>query len=158
MLDRDNLGRWGTTSDNIIQRLDNEVGQLGPGTILYACYTTPAMWGQNVYFGGKFDVLKMFTLNASAGMLSSTPVSQGALAYGYPGADPVVSANGTTNGIVWTIDTGTSALLANDATNVANLLYSGHLAGGALSWTVPTVVNGHVYVGEKGIVFAFGLQ
>ena len=158
VLNRDNLGQVGATSDNIIQRLDDELGQLGPGTTLYACYTAPAMWGQNVYFGGKFDVLKMFTLNASTGMLSSSPVSQGALAYGYPGADPVVSANGTTNGIVWTIDTGTSTLRANDAANVANLLYSGALAGGTLSWTVPTVVNGHVYVGEKGTVFAFGLK
>lgn len=157
VLDRDNMGQLGTTTDNIIQRLDGQLGQLGTGTILYACYSTPAMWGQNVYFGGKFDTMKMFTLNSSTGMLSTSPVSQTTLVYGYPGAVPVVSANGTTDGIVWTIDTGTSTLRANDANNVANLFYAGALAGGAIRWTVPTVVNGHVYVAEEGRVFAFGL-
>ena len=103
-------------------------------------------------------VLKMFTLNPSTGLLSSSPVSQDSLEFGYPGGDPVVSANGTTNGIVWNIDTGTSTLRANDATNVANLFYSGSIPGGSLRWTVPTIVNGHVYVGEKGVVYAFGLH
>ncbi|HEX5235720.1 MAG TPA: choice-of-anchor D domain-containing protein [Silvibacterium sp.] len=159
MLDRDNMGHAGTTSNNIVQTLDNQVGALGPGaTTVFACYTAPAMWQQKVYFGGKWDVLKMFTLNPSTGMLSPTPVSQDTLTFGYPGADPVVSANGDTNGIVWTIDPGTGTLRANDATNIANLFYSGSIPGGALRWTVPTVVNGHVYVAEEGLVFGFGLK
>lgn len=159
VLNRDDLGHVGSTSDNVIQRLDNEVGVLGSGsTILVACLTAPAMWGQNVYFGGKNDVLKMFTLSPSTGMLSSSPVSQGTLIYGYPGADPVVSSNRTTNGIAWTIDTGTNSLIANDATNLSTVFYSGVISGGALSWTVPTVVNGHVYAAGKGEVFGFGLK
>lgn len=159
VLNGDNMGQVGMTSDNVIQRLDNEVGVLGAhATILVACLTSPAMWGQNVYFGGKNDVLKTFTLSAGTGLLSSSPAAQDTLIFGYPGADPVVSANGNTNGIVWTIDTGTSTLRANNAANVATVLYSGVLNGGALNWTVPTVVNGHVYVAEKGTVFAFGLS
>ena len=116
------------------------------------------MWGQNVYFGGKYDVLKMFKLDPNTGLLSSTPVSQGTLAYGYPGADPVVSSNGGGNGILWTIDTKTSALIASDATNLANTLFSGALPVPAIKWTVPTVVNGHVYVGEEGKVVGFALK
>ncbi len=159
VLDRDNLGQVGTASDNVIQRLDNQVGAFAASTnSVQACFTGPAMWGQNVYFGGKYDVLKMFTLDPNTGLLSSTPVSQGTLAYGYPGADPVVSANGSTNGIVWSIDTKTDALIANDATNLGNTLYSGSLTAPAIRWTVPTVVNGHVYVGEQGKVFGFGLK
>jgi outer membrane protein assembly factor BamB len=159
VLDRDNLGQVGTTADNIIQRLDNQVGGFSAKTnSVQACFTAPAMWGQNVYFGGKYDYLKMFTLDANSGALSSSPVSQGTLAYGYPGGEPVVSANGTTNGIVWTIDTGTHALIASDATNVANTLFSGTLTGSAIRWTVPTVINGHVYVGEQGTVFGFALK
>jgi hypothetical protein len=159
VLDRDNLSQVGTTSDNVIQVLSGQVGVPSPGsTVQTPCLAAPALWGENVYFGGKNDVLKMFTLNASTGMLSSTPASQDVLVYGYPGADPVISSNGATDGIVWTIDTGTGTLRANDATNVANVLFSGALAGGAWNWTVPTVVNGHVYAAEKGMVFAFGLN
>jgi hypothetical protein len=159
VLNRDNLGGVGATSDNIVQRLDNAVGRLGPKTsTIYACYSSPAMWKQNVYFVGKYDVLKMFTLDSSTGLLSSSPASQDSLVYGYPGSEPVVSASGTSNGIVWTIDTGTGALRANDASNVANSLYSGILTGGAIRWTVPTVVNGHVYAAGKGAVFGFSLH
>jgi hypothetical protein len=159
VLDRDNMGQLGATSDNIIQRLDNQVGAYAASTkSVQACFTGPAMWGQNVYFGGKYDVLKMFTLDPNTGLLSSTPVSQGTLAYGYPGADPVVSSNGAANGIVWTIDTKTNALIASDATNLANTLFSGLLSAPAIRWTVPTVVNGHVYVGEQGKVFGFQLK
>ena len=158
VLDRDNLGQVGTTSDGVIQRLDNQLGQIGPSSsILMACFTAPAMWDQNVYFGGKYDYLKMFTLDPGSGLLSSTPVSQDTLAYGYPGTDPVVSANGSTNGIVWAIDSSTKTLRALDATNLGHLLYSSTLASPIVRWTVPTVVNGHVYVAEQGTVIAFGL-
>ncbi len=159
VLDRDNMGQLGTTSDNIIQRLDNQVGAYAASTkSVQACFTGPAMWGQNVYFGGKYDVLKMFTLDPNTGLLSATPVSQGTLAYGYPGADPVVSSNGDSNGIVWTIDTKTNALIASDAANLANTLFSGALPMPAIRWTVPTVVNGHVYVGAQGKVSGFQLK
>jgi len=68
VLDRDNLGHLGDGTDNIIQRLDNVVGQLGKGASwVEACFTAPAMWKQNVYFGGKYDVLKMFTLDPNSG-------------------------------------------------------------------------------------------
>jgi hypothetical protein len=46
------------------------------------------------------------------------------------------------------IDAGTSTLHAVNARNIANLLYSGTLSGGAIRWTVPAVVNGNVYVGR----------
>ncbi len=159
VINRDNLGGIGTTSDNVIQRLDNQVGVFNSRTnSVQACFTGPAMWQQNVYFGGKYDVLKMFSLDPNTGLLSPTPVSQGSLAYGYPGADPVVSSSGTANGILWTIDTGTNALYANDATNLATTLFSGSLSVPAVRWSVPTVVNGHVYVGAEGEVFGFGLK
>jgi hypothetical protein len=149
----------GTTSDNIIQRLDNQLGMYSAATkSIQACFTAPAMWGQNVYYGGKYDVLKMFTLDPNTGQLSPAPVSQGTLAFGYPGGNPVVSADGATNGIVWSIDTKTNSLIANDATNLANTLFTGALSAPAIRWTVPTVVNGHAYVGEQGKVFGFGLK
>ena len=159
VLNQDNLGQVGSTSDNIIQRLDNAVGaRPGPNNpnSVTACYTAPAMLGQTVFFGGKYDVLKAFNLDPATGLLSSSPISQGNLAYGYPGANPAVSANGLSNGIVWAIDTATSTLRANDATNLSNELYSGSITG-PLRFTTPTVVNAHVYVGTENTVYAFGL-
>src|ERR1035438_9766659 len=88
------------------------------------CYNSPAMWQQNVYFAPNHDVLKMFTLDPNTGKLSATPVSKGSYTYLWPGADPVVSSNDNTNGIVWTLDTATSTLHANDASDVSRVLYA----------------------------------
>jgi hypothetical protein len=99
----------------------------------------------------------MFVLNPSTGQLSATPASKGTFTYGWPGADPVVSANGSTNGIVWTIDTGTSSIRAYDATNVATSLYTSPGLGSATRWVPPTVVNGHVYVTASGKIIAYTL-
>lgn len=156
LLNRDNLGHVGTTSDNIIQRIAGQVGNPAPGgTNAIACYATPAMWGQNVYFGGNYDAIKIFTLNPATGLLSTTPATTGNFVYGAKGADLVISSNGATNGVVWAIDTHTATLTASDA-NSLQLLYQSGLSGGVMAWTMPTVVNGHVYVGEKGVVFAYG--
>jgi len=92
--------------------------------------------------------------------------------FGIPGASPVVSSNGATNGIVWALDTtnngtnssATSApaiLFAYDATNL-NKLYSSPTsgagaAGNAVKFTVPTVANGKVYVGTQDELSVFGL-
>lgn len=156
LLNRDNMGHVGTTSDNIIQEIAGQVGNPAPGSSnTVACYSTPAMWGQNVYFGGNYDAIKIFTLNPATGLLSTTPVTTGNFVFGAKGADLTISSNGSTNGIVWAIDTHTGYLTASDA-NSLQLLNESRLSGGVMAWTVPTVVNGHVYVGEEGVVFAFG--
>lgn len=99
----------------------------------------------------------MFTLNASTGKLSTTPGSKGTFVYNWPGADPVISANGNTNGIVWTIDISTGTLRANDATDVSKILYTSPNLGSPTRWIPPTVVNGHVYVTASGKIIAYGL-
>jgi hypothetical protein len=116
VMNRDSLGHRGATSDNIVQRLDHQLGNTGSFRDSgQPCYNSPAMWQQNVYFAPNHEVLKMFVWDPSTGMLSATPVSKGAYTYLWPGADPVVSSNDSTNGIVWTLDTATSTLHANDA-------------------------------------------
>ena len=69
----------------------------------------------------------------------------------------MVSANGSNNGIVWTVDTGTNTLRANDATNVANRFFAGALGLSAIRFTLPTVVNGNVYVAGENKIVDFGL-
>lgn len=153
VLNRDHLGGLSATSDDIIQLLDH---QLVSGTG-QPCYNSPGLWQQNVYFAPSYGVLKMFTLDPSTGMLSATPTSQGSFTYKYPGADPVISSNGTTNGIVWTIDASTATLHASDATEVSKVLYTSATFGSAVRWVPPTVANGHVYLGLSNKVVCMGV-
>jgi hypothetical protein len=100
----------------------------------------------------------MFTLDPSSGKLSATPVSKGTYTYLWPGSDPVVSSNDNTNGIVWTLDSATSTLHANDASDVSRVLYASPSLGTAIRWVPPTVVNGHVYMGVGNKIVSYGLQ
>ena len=94
------------------------------------------------------------------GLLASTPTESVELS-GYPSATSSISANGNTQGIVWTIQANNSTmanpaiLQAHDASNVATTLYSSatvpdrDTAGPAVQFAVPTIENGMVYVGRQ---------
>jgi len=110
----------------------------------------------------------------SNGQLATSPASSSTFILNYPGAVPVVSANGATNGIVWAIDAtqfgppqqssaGPAVLHAFNATNVANELYNTTMAangrdtaGSAVKFTVPTVANGKVYMGTQTELDVYG--
>jgi hypothetical protein len=110
-------------------------------------------------------VLKAFQL--SNGLLSKTPVMQGAATFGCKGAQVVVSANGNLNGIVWAMDRNTTnnngTLYAYDATDLGHELYDSNQVSsrdaltGILVFTEPLVANGKVYIGTISSVEVFGL-
>ena len=160
--DRDKLGRFNAaTPDN--SNLYQEI----PGALVNGAWSSPAYFNNTVYYGGQGDVLKAFPI--SQARLAATPSSRSAVTFGYPGATPSVSANGTAGGIVWALESGTGAaavLHAYDATNLANELYNSNqpLPGGASSgfglgnkFLTPVVANGNVYVGTPNGVAVFGL-
>ncbi len=64
--------------------------------------------------------------------MNSTPSSVSATTYPYPGTTPAVSANGTSNGIVWAIESSpqhAAVLHAYDATEfLANEIYNSNQA------------------------------
>jgi hypothetical protein len=82
---------------------------------------------------------------------------------------PSVSADGTTNGIVWSaaIDSfatgGPAILRAYNANDLSTPLYSSDqagtrdTAGGGIKFTTPTVANGMVYLGTQFEVDVYGL-
>ncbi|MEO8725587.1 MAG: hypothetical protein ABI383_05645, partial [Acidobacteriaceae bacterium] len=157
LMDRNHLSHIGNGSDNIIQEVPGQLG--GPGTQSdNASFTTPAYWNQNVYFIGNNDSLKMFSLSPSTGLLSTTPVSKDTFIYAFPGGQAVVSSNGLSNAIVWGYDYTTGTLHAYDATNVSHVLYVSPALGKGIKYPVPTVINGHVYVGGNKAIFGFGLN
>jgi len=121
----------------------------------------------NIYSTGDSFPLSQFHI--SNGTISTPQFAQSNNLFNPRGAIPVVSASGTTNGIVWILDlTGwqanTPAILdAYDATNVSNLLFSSPssgsgVAGPAVKFTIPTVANGKVYVGGQKTLTVFGLS
>ena len=77
----------------------------------------------------------------------------------FPGGQPVVSSNGSSNGIVWAVDQGgASSLHAFDANDVSHELFRSPSIGQAAKWAVPTVFNGKVYVATKTQLVVFGLK
>lgn len=147
-------------------RKDTQIVQEIPSA-LGGMWSMPAYWNGSVYFWGSGDVLKAYSI--TNGTLSATPASLSTDSYGFPGATPSISANGNTNGIVWSLKTdayasnGSSVLRAHNASNVANMLYSSDQnstrddPGGAVKFSVPTVINGKVYVGAVGLLSVYGL-
>jgi hypothetical protein len=142
-----------------------------PGTVTTlggGLWGAPAYWNGNVYIWGTNNNLEAFAF-ANGTFTSSTPSSQGSQTATTYSPTPTVSANGTTNGIVWSLLTdnysteGTEILYAHNATNLATLLYSSAQnptrdnPGNSVKFIVPTVINGKVYVGSESQLSVFGL-
>ena len=156
IVDRTNMGKFNPSNNAIYQEID--------GALRRGMWSMPARFGNSVYFGPVRSNLLQFKF--SKAKLSSSPVSRSSASFPYHGTTPSVSANGSTNGIVWAIQHSdpNDVLHAYDATNLANELYNSKQAGGgrdqfgqASHFGTPTIVNGKVYVGTTSNVTAFGL-
>src|SRR3954468_2674878 len=157
VIDRDNLGRFNSGSDS-------QIVQTITGAFASGLFSTPAYWNGTIYFAANHDVLKSYTVNN--GLLSNSPTSQDSVSLAYPGATPVVSANGNSGAIVWTWENdktgGNAVLRAYNATDVSQMLYSsktaGAITGAPVKFAVPTIANGKVYIAtQKGLV-VFGVR
>ncbi|MEA3092880.1 MAG: hypothetical protein QOJ04_4222 [Caballeronia sp.] len=154
VVNRDSMGKYNPVADAIYQELAGQIA--GP------VFSMPAYFNNTVYFGAIGDTIKAFSI--SGARLSAAPVSHTPTSFGTPGATPSVSANGTSNGIVWAAENGNiAALHAYDATNLANELYNSNQAGArdqfgpGNKFVTPMIANGKVYVGTSSGVAVFGL-
>ena len=154
VVDRDAMGEFSPTANNIWQELI--------GTLAGGIWGSPAYYNGVVYYGGLNDNLK--ALPVSSAYLATTASSRSPTTFAYPGATPAVSANATSNGIVWAAENGTTgALHAYNASNLANELYNSNQAGTRDQWgagnkfITPMIAKGKVYVGATNGVAVFGL-
>jgi hypothetical protein len=164
VVDRDSMGHFSASGNNIWQQLTGVLGNLGTGGSLGGVWATPAYFNGYVYYGARGDVLR--ALPVSAAKLSGTASSTSSAAFPYPGSSPTVSANGTSQAIVWAHQQSstTANLYAFDANNLATLLYSTAQApngrdqwGAGNKFIVPVVADGHVFVGTTNGVAVYGL-
>jgi len=157
--DTGKMGEFDPNQNNIYQEIQGQVGGM---------FGTPVYFNGSVYYGPVGDYIKAFQLQAN-NMLSTSPTSTSPENFGYPGLNPAISADGSSDGIVWATDNtavasqGPAVLYAYDATNLGNELYNSSdsgardQAGGAVKFAVPTVTDGMVYVGGEYALTIYGL-
>jgi hypothetical protein len=156
IVDRDNMGKFTSNDTGIYQELS--------GALAGGVWSAPAYFNNTVYYGSSENHLLAFPI--SNAKLATSPSSSSSHSFGYPGTTPSVSANGTANGIVWTLEGGsTGTLRAFDATNLNTELYNSGQAGSRDTFSdnsddkfvTPMIANGKVYVGTPDAVVVFGL-
>jgi hypothetical protein len=141
LANRDNLGKFNPSNYNAIyQRL---TGALGGGV-----FSARAYFSGQVYFGAAGDSIRVFQfVNAR---LAPASASQTAHTFPYPGVSPSISADGTSNAILWAVENVASGavLHAYLATNLATELYNSNQAlfgrghfGFGNKFMTPTIAN-----------------
>ena len=157
LIDRDHMGRYQPNDNShAVQTLPLSGG----------IYGSMAYWNRNVYVLNDSDAVRDYEVK------DGKLVFKVASSFRLPdhAATPAVSANGAKDGIVWVVSSKgwnspdrTAVLHAADASNVAHELYNSEQNAGrdrmglALRFNVPTVANGHVYVGARREVDVYGL-
>ena len=154
VVDRTNLGKFNPSSNNVYQEM--------PGALQGGVWGVPAYFNNRVYYCDVGGTLKAFSI--SQGNFSAPPVETGA-SFGYPGALPSVSANGSANRIVWAMENnGTAVLHAYDAADLTHELYNSDQAangrdhfGHGNKFITPMIAGGKVFAATTNSVAAFGL-
>lgn len=154
VLNRDNLGQFNSTKNNVYQQFQLSSGENN---------SSPVFFNNTVYVGPTNNSLKAFPV--SKALLATSPSSQSAHTFGGNGTLASVSANGTAQGIVWALDWSAGILFAYDATDLTKELYDSnqaasnrdHFSAVGGHFITPMVANGRVYIGTKTTVAVFGL-
>ena len=173
LLNRENLGGYNASADQVLQEQTF-------GTYQYGLWGIPAYFNDSIYFWGANSNLQQWSLTVpTSGKPSLSLVSQGS--YTEPGtsggyyvgtflgASPSISANETSNGIVWVDDwvrdqgNPIQYLYAYNAANVTTPLWTSLQnpardgAGGSQKFAVPTVADGKVFLASDSQLQVYGL-
>src|SRR5450755_1004949 len=156
VFNRGNMGKFNSQGNTTIY-------QYLPGALGGPVFASPVWFNGNLYYGAVGDRIRAFHVNAAIVQLQ--PASTTDNFFSYPGVTPAISANGTSNAILWAVENANKAVLhAYDATNLANELYNSAQAsagrddfGPGNKYITPTVADGRVIVGGTTSVTVFGM-
>ncbi len=155
LVNRDSMGKFNANNNNNIYQ---ELSGALPGGV----WAMPAYFNQTIYYGSVGSPIQAFPITNAK--LPTNPSAQTAGNFEYPGATPSVSANGTSNGIVWAVENSNPAVLhAYDAASLTELYNTNQASNGrdqfgnGNKYITPTIVNGKVFVGTPNGVAVFGL-
>ena len=152
LVNRDSMGKFNASSNAVYQEVDGA---------MQGSWSKPAYFNGTVYYGGWGDDVMAFPI--ANGKLATAATAKTANSFQYPGPSPVVSANGTSNGIVWVVaNTNPAVLYAYNAGTLTELYDSGQAGtrdqfGNGNKFVSPMVANGEVFVGTPSGVAEFGL-
>jgi hypothetical protein len=156
LVNRNLMGKFNTQNDDgIYQEIDNALSG--------GVWAMPAYFKNTIYYGAVNDTLKAFSIVDAK--LVAAPTSESSISFPYPGSTPSVSANNSSNGIVWAVENhggGAGVLHAYEASNLTIELYNSSQAGSRDAFSdnkfvTPMIANGKVYVGTPTGVIVFGL-
>lgn len=155
LIDRDNMGHFSSTSDNVVQVVVNAANGI---------LSTPTLYKNTLYVISGYGNDTGRAFNISNGVINTTTTSRTTDGFGYVGWTAALSANGASNGIVWILDRGANELRAYDAANLGTKLYTSNQAtgsrdtlGSVQKFSSPIVADGKVFVGTFNSFVGYGL-
>src|SRR5215469_10920484 len=143
LLNGDSMGNLGSP--------DTDDGPVFSGAVIGGMFNF-ALWNRQgttcIYVQGFQDVVRSYEIAGAA--INTVPVSLGSTSVASPRVGMTISANESTNGILWetTGDSTAGTLHAFEAMNLSNELWnsSEDSLGGFAKFANPTVADGKVYV------------
>jgi hypothetical protein len=157
LLDRDKLGKFREGADSqILQSIK-----------VKDAYGAAAYWNGQVFFTDRTCTTRDFAVEAGRLVLKGTTARMPS-----PGATPIVSADGTRDAILWVVSTKEwneshmdrpAVLYAYDATDITHELYNSEQrserdrAAMTVRFAIPTIADGHVFVGARRQLDVYGL-
>ncbi len=163
LIDRDQMGQFNASGDQVVQELANAYGTSTTGIV--ASFDTAAYYNGVFYYipaqGGRVEKAEpgmSFTIT-SGSFTASLQTPDGMF---YSGASPIISGTGPKdpNAIVWclsaVVSRGASQLNAYKASNFNQEIYTSAQAANGVDavgltcpFALPTLANGRVYLGRQ---------
>jgi hypothetical protein len=165
LINRDNMGKYSSTTNYVVQTFFSSTEHLKQNFVFF---------NNTLYVSGDNSPMNAFSFNPTTGLFQTSPSSSTTEVFACDcyvgGTAPTISANGTSNAVLWTVDNaaisvpGPAILRAYDPANLAHELYDStqvaanrDQAANAVKFTTPVVANGRVYVGGVNSVTVYGL-
>jgi hypothetical protein len=165
LVNRDNMGHYNSVSNEIIYEVDNVFTNSSGYGYSSGNFSSPVYFNGYVYFCPVRDNVQAFQVGN--GQVSTNATSRSSVQYTSRGGTMAVSANGSSSGILWALQTNGNnspgILHAYDATNLSNEFYNSSQAGTRdtldvwLKFTVPVVANGKVFITSVSQLTVYGL-